>query len=260
MKGKDGHVGFPETAYAQNSAKLVEAGYNVARVEQTETPKDMDARKKKIPKGQTKPQVVCREVCSVVSKGTRTYCYLDDVSVLEKGNTELNNGPMVAIKEIMIDQSDEAPMEVDGEGEDDTGTKAVYEYGVTIVDALTGTITLGQFADDILRSRMQTLLASYGPSEVSLDNFANSAHITELISDSTCNIFPPHLSRYFMKGKMVHPKRSCPSSTQSAILKQSLVASTPMNDSQNRPQSILGFVECWIVTMLKYIHGMTAKQ
>ena len=41
------------------------------------------------------------------------------------------------------------------------------EYGVTIVDAVTGAVTMGQFADDVLRSRMQTLLASFGPSEVS---------------------------------------------------------------------------------------------
>jgi len=33
---------------------------------------------------------------------------------------------------------------------------------------VTGVVTLGQFADDILRSRLQTLLASFGPSEVSL--------------------------------------------------------------------------------------------
>jgi hypothetical protein len=54
------------------------------------------------------------------------------------------------------------------DSEDETGTKAVCEYGVTIVDAVTGAVTMGQFADDVLRSRMQTLLASFGPSEVSI--------------------------------------------------------------------------------------------
>jgi DNA mismatch repair protein MSH6 len=52
-------------------------------------------------------------------------------------------------------------------GEEDSGAHAVCEYGVTIVDALFGHVTLGQFADDVLRSRMQTLLASFSPLEVS---------------------------------------------------------------------------------------------
>jgi len=164
MKGTSAHAGFPEVAYDRMLSKLVEAGYRVARVEQTETPDGLKERKKKAPAGQ-KPQVVCREVCSIVSKGTRTFCFLEDASVLESGNGGGNGrGPLLTIKEIMWEDSGDGM--VDDE-EDETGTKAVCEYGVTIVDAVTGAVTLGQFADDVLRSRMQTLLASFGPSEVS---------------------------------------------------------------------------------------------
>ncbi len=157
MKGVSAHAGFPESAYGTMVSRLVDAGCKVARVEQTETPNDMQERKKAMGKGQKKPTVVSREVCSVVSKGTRTFCYLEDVSLLEKG--EVTTGPLVVVKEIMVDSS----------GVDDVvaGTRAVCEYGVTIVDAVTGVVTLGQFADDVLRSRMQTLLASFSPSEVS---------------------------------------------------------------------------------------------
>ena len=168
MKGIAAHAGFPESAYGTMVARLVEAGCKVARVEQTETPNDMQERKKAMGKGQKKPTVVCREVCSVVSKGTRTFCYLEDVSLLEKG--DVSTGPLVVIKEILVDSSSSSSSssaeEEDGDV-DGAGTRAVCEYGVTIVDAVTGVVTLGQFADDVLRSRMQTLLASFSPSEVS---------------------------------------------------------------------------------------------
>ena len=164
MKGTLAHAGFPEAAYDKMLTKLVDAGYRVARVEQTETPDALKERKKKAPTGK-KPQVVCREVCGIVAKGTRTYCFLEDASVLEKGNGGGNGrGPLLTIKEIMLEDSGGEIMECE---EDETGTKAVCEYGVTIVDAVTGAVTMGQFADDVLRSRMQTLLASFGPSEVS---------------------------------------------------------------------------------------------
>ena len=57
------------------------------------------------------------------------------------------------------------------EGNDETGsTKVMYEHGVTVVDAVTGVATLGQFVDNVLMSRTRTLLASFGPSKVSAAN------------------------------------------------------------------------------------------
>ena len=156
MKGKHGHAGFPEAAYGKYVSMLVERGYRVARVEQTETPDALKERKKRT-KGK-KPGAVNREVCGVVSKGTRTFCYLDDTSLIEKGGGA-TTGPLVAIKEVPVDGGGS-----DGGGDGAAG--AVCEYGVTIVDAITGVVTLGQFADDVLRSRVQTLIASFNPSEV----------------------------------------------------------------------------------------------
>ena len=168
MKGTVAHAGFPEAAYGTMVNKLVDAGYKVARVEQTETPDDMKERKKTTTG--KKPQVVCREVCGVVTRGTRTFCFLEDDRCLEKmmsGGGGNQTGPLVVIKETLLDE-DGSGMEED----DDSGTKAVCEYGVTIVDAITGVVTLGQFADDVLRSRMVTLLASFSPSEVSTESIA----------------------------------------------------------------------------------------
>jgi DNA mismatch repair protein MSH6 len=70
MKGVLAHAGFPEGAYDKIVGTLVERGYRVARVEQTETPEMLKERKRGM-KGGKKPMVVCREVCGVVSLGTR---------------------------------------------------------------------------------------------------------------------------------------------------------------------------------------------
>ena len=53
---------------------------HVYRIEQTETPemlKDRNTLSKT-----KKDKVVARELCSIMSKGTRTYCHLDDLSAL----------------------------------------------------------------------------------------------------------------------------------------------------------------------------------
>ena len=44
FQGEFAHVGFPEIAYGRFSATLIEKGYKVARVEQTETPDMMNER------------------------------------------------------------------------------------------------------------------------------------------------------------------------------------------------------------------------
>lgn len=162
MKGHIAHAGFPEISYGPMADKLVRAGYKVARVEQTETPQQLKERKART-KGK-KPGVVNREVCSIVSLGTRTFCALDDEKALSQIDMHTANGsaagPLLAISEIIIDS-----MELD---EEDTSSQVqpVCEYGITMVDALRGSVTVGQFADDILRSRMNTLLARLTPSEI----------------------------------------------------------------------------------------------
>lgn len=45
-QGDFAHTGFPEVAYGKYSVALVERGYKVARVEQTETPDMMAERYK----------------------------------------------------------------------------------------------------------------------------------------------------------------------------------------------------------------------
>ena len=157
MKGAVAHAGFPEVGYGKFAERLVQAGYKVARVEQTETPQMLAQRKKATKKGHKKPQVVNREVCSILTCGTRTHCFLDP-ELMDSSATPSCSGPLLAIKEILL----EAPLD----GEDADEVQPACEYGITIVDAARAQISIGQFADDALRSRMNTLLTTFCPSEV----------------------------------------------------------------------------------------------
>ena len=164
MKGHVAHAGFPESAYGVMADKLVRAGYKVARVEQTETPDMLQERKKKHRGAGPKPQVVNREVCSIMTKGTRTFCYLDNLEALPNAASE-TIGPLLAIKEVLVQDTSHD----DGAQAESEEDRAVCEYGVTIVDAVHGSVTIGQFADDILRNRMMTLLTTMAPSEILLE-------------------------------------------------------------------------------------------
>jgi len=175
MKGQKAHAGFPEIGYGNFMEKLVRAGYKVARVEQTETPDMLKERKQNTRKGLKKPMVVNREVCSIVSSGTRTFCYMDDIRGLDGDNAHSGIGPLLVIKEITLNMDQSSS---DNDDDDDDSVQPVCEYGVTLVDAATGAVTLGQFADDILRGRMNTLLTKYRPSEILVQNGPEGASKT----------------------------------------------------------------------------------
>ncbi|KAJ6879899.1 hypothetical protein NC652_033281 [Populus alba x Populus x berolinensis] len=75
MKGEQPHCGFPEKNFSLNVEKLArkfglcleELGYRVLVVEQTETPEQLELRRKE--KG-SKDKVVKREICAVITKET----------------------------------------------------------------------------------------------------------------------------------------------------------------------------------------------
>lgn len=191
MKGHCAHAGFPEISYGAMADKLVRAGYKVARVEQTETPEQLAIRKKTCRRGTPAPKVVNREVCSILTLGTRTFCYLDDESCLRSEESATGSstiGPLLSIREICLTQEQllgdhEANTEI--HGTDDKGTeflRPVFEYGITLVDAVRGTVTIGQFADDVLRSRLVTLLASFSPSEVSFPKLKFAPSVCCIVS------------------------------------------------------------------------------
>jgi len=137
MRGEVAHAGFPEVAYSRYAATLVEKGYKVARIEQTETPAMMEERVKKMNRPTKFDKVVEREVCQVSSKGTRINNFLDS------DNFEGEPSYLFAIIE-----------------------KPGPEFGVAFIDTTIGCFNLGHFRDDKNLSRLRTLAAHYPPSEV----------------------------------------------------------------------------------------------
>lgn len=197
MKGTVAHAGFPEIAYGGFCEKLVKAGYKVARIEQTETPEMLKERKKNTKKGK-KPSVVNREVCSIVTAGTRTFCYLDDLKSLENEGHDGGVGPLLAIKEIILPSPDN--------DQDTDEVVPVCEYGIALIDAVRGTVTLGQFADDVLRTRMNTLLTTCSPSEILVEGGSVSP-LMSLIMSVKNTILPS------IRVEMVNTTETLPAST-----------------------------------------------
>lgn len=224
MKGVDAHAGFPEIGYGSFCEKLVKAGHKVARVEQTETPDMLNERKKKTKVGK-KPKVVNREVCSIVTAGTRTFCYMDDVSSLKQGPGVSNTGvgPLLSIKEVIVPslQTDSDKVE------------PVCEYGITIVDAATGEVTLGQFADDVLRSRMNTLLTKYCPSEILVENGSSGASDTLLsLIKSAKNSFLPRCQVEKVNSTEIFPKSTAVDSSVRAKMERPTTNIKPWDNEQ----------------------------
>uniref|UniRef100_A0A2K6S4I6 DNA mismatch repair protein n=1 Tax=Saimiri boliviensis boliviensis TaxID=39432 RepID=A0A2K6S4I6_SAIBB len=143
MKGNWAHSGFPEIAFGRYSDSLVQKGYKVARVEQTETPEMMEARCRKMAHISKYDRVVRREICRIITKGTQTY------SVLEGDPSENYSKYLLSLKE---------------KEEDSSGH--IRAYGVCFVDTSLGKFFIGQFSDDRHCSRFRTLVAHYPPVQV----------------------------------------------------------------------------------------------
>ncbi|XP_025192945.1 DNA mismatch repair protein Msh6 [Melanaphis sacchari] len=141
MKGDFAHVGFPETAYGRFSAILVEKGYTVARIEQTETPDMMTERCRSLKKTTKFDKVVRREICRITTKGTRTF------GIIDGETNDAENSFLIAISEKEISSSTSL-------------------YGVCFIDTSIGLFHLGQFEDDCHCSRLRTLCAHYPPVQV----------------------------------------------------------------------------------------------
>jgi DNA mismatch repair protein MSH6 len=159
-----------QVSYGKFAGALVTKGYRVARVEQTETPEMLKERNDS--KAGKKDKVVAREMCSIMSKGTRTYCHLDDLSVFESEGGQ-GGSLLMSIKEKMSVAEWDGDASV--EQEEGGRPEMVPEYGICCVDTIIGTITLAQFQDDNQRSRLRTLLTRLIPTEILLEADSHSA-------------------------------------------------------------------------------------
>ncbi|XP_054456808.1 DNA mismatch repair protein Msh6 [Anoplopoma fimbria] len=162
MKGTWAHSGFPEIGFGRFSDGLVQKGYKVARVEQTETPDMMEARCKKMAKPTKYDRVVRREVCRIITRGTQTY------SVLDGAPSESQSKFLLSLKEKAEEES----------------SGCCRSYGVCFVDTSVGCFYVGQFPDDRHCSRLRTLIAHFSPAEVLFEKGNTSVETRKILKAS----------------------------------------------------------------------------
>eukprot|EP00924_Labyrinthula_sp_SR-Ha-C_P003139 augustus_masked-scaffold_15-processed-gene-0.44-mRNA-1 protein AED:0.36 eAED:0.36 QI:0/-1/0/1/-1/1/1/0/1026 len=135
MKGELAHCGFPELAFGKFCNLLVDKGFSVARVEQTETPEMMKKRTGK------SSGCVKRKLCGIVSPGTRTFDYRTRISEKQTpGKTNL--------------------LGIYSQGK--TGCK----FGFAFIDCATAKIYFGQVEDEKNLSQLRTVLVRQNPAEI----------------------------------------------------------------------------------------------
>ncbi|XP_057474469.1 DNA mismatch repair protein MSH6-like [Actinidia eriantha] len=139
MKGEQPHGGFPEKNFSMNVEKLARKGYRVLVVEQTETPEQLELRRKE--KG-SKDKVVKREICAVVTKGTLT-------------EGEMMSANPEASYLLAVTESCQT-----------LGNQQGRIFGICVVDVATNKVILGQFQDDQECSALCCLLSELRPVEI----------------------------------------------------------------------------------------------
>lgn len=172
MKGTWAHSGFPEIGFGRFSDVLVQKGYKVARVEQTETPDMMEARCKTMAKPTKFDRVVRREVCRIITRGTQTY------SVLDGAPSESQSKFLLSLKEKAEEES----------------SGSCRTYGVCFVDTSVGYFHVGQFPDDRHCSRLRTLIAHYSPAEVLFEKGNPSVETRKILKASLSSALQEGLS------------------------------------------------------------------
>lgn len=156
MKGNlFAHTGMPESSYHKTSSTLIDKGYRVARIEQTETPDMMEERRKRLKQTSKYDKVVKREVCQLSHRGTQVYgqqCHLPQ---------DADPNYMLTICE-----------KVDGNSS---------RYGICLIETSLGRVIVGEFDDDSQCSRLLALLSQY--------SVALILHQRQNVSPHTMNIF-----------------------------------------------------------------------
>jgi len=142
------HVGFPEKALEKYLKVLVANGHRVAVVEQTETPKQLEARMKQ-ERGGKKEKCVNREICNVVTTGT-----------FKDPNQGYEPRYVLALK------------------------RHGLEIGVTFFDIVTLKFYVGQFKDDEPLSNFRTLVCQIRPVEVLVERELAQSEIVKMLKNT----------------------------------------------------------------------------
>nr|XP_002126574.3 DNA mismatch repair protein Msh6 [Ciona intestinalis]XP_018666811.1 DNA mismatch repair protein Msh6 [Ciona intestinalis] len=168
MKGNFAHSGFPEVAFGRYADTLVQKGYTVARVEQTETPEQNQQRirGKSLPKHE---KTLRREICRVTTKGTQVH------NMWQGGSKHHESDFLLSISERVVNRNE-------------SSGSVCREFGVCFVDTTVGVFHLGQFTDDRHCSRLCTMLAHHSPSQVLFERGKLSNELNKILRTGLSSI------------------------------------------------------------------------
>lgn len=178
MKGdetKPAHAGFPEISFSKYANILINKGFKVLRIEQTETPAMMEERCQTTGQRSKFDKVVRREICQVTTKGTQMMGVSDSVFHSSQ------NQYLLAICE-SIQETDE---------------KRLTVFGVCFVDVTIGKVHIGQFADDHNLSKLNILLAHHTPTEILYQRGNLSQHSYQAILKTGALLTPLKAKKEF---------------------------------------------------------------
>lgn len=161
MRGEFAHSGFPEQSFNRMAGSLIDRGFKIARVEQTETPDMMAERVKTMSRATKFDKVVRREICQVVNRGTQVFGQQVDITNDHQPNY------MLAICE-------KAAL---------TG----HRFGIAFIDTSIGEFSIGEFDDDKHCSRLLTLLSHNPPVLVLYERGGVSERVQQVFKFALAN-------------------------------------------------------------------------
>ncbi|XP_050303383.1 probable DNA mismatch repair protein Msh6 isoform X2 [Anthonomus grandis grandis] len=157
MKGEFAHSGFPESAYGKMATALIDKGFKVARVEQTETPEMMAERCKSMKRPTKFDKVVAREICQVSSKASCIYG-----AQMPEPRSEIGTYLFSISAKVKPDNT--------------------CRFGICFVETSIGTFYFSEFDDDKHCSKLLTVFAEYPPGLILTERGVNYGPFKNLLN------------------------------------------------------------------------------
>lgn len=132
-------------------------------------------------KGTKKDKVVRRELCSVLTRGTRTHSHLDEGPSQEE---------VPAPSSVLLCLVEESP-----QGTNQGSSDSHAEFGVCMVDTVLSSVTIAHFEDNSQLSRLGTLMTQFCPTEVLLPQDVYSQMTRSALSIMAPQASIEHLSK-----------------------------------------------------------------
>lgn len=163
--------GVPEQAFDKHCLRLIDLGYKVGRVEQTETANAAEQRKKK---NMNSSSVCERTLVRIYTKAT-----IREEAMLRDHNPRY----VVAIAQKQVDGSS-PNSDVDtviGDEENGDYSKLPIKIGLAFVDVASGSINISEFDDDERLVRTERLITCLAPAELIVDYSAMCRRLTNIV-------------------------------------------------------------------------------